>query len=63
MFINIYYFAHVKVSLPRLLFQINAEFFCTTLNVLEGEICFLLFLCPQAIWELVLDRALAEAVR
>lgn len=39
MFINIYYFAVVKVSLCTFLFQINAEF----LNVLKGEICLVLF--------------------
>lgn len=43
MFINIYCFAIVKVSLSRFLFQIKAEFLCTALNVLQGEICPVLF--------------------
>lgn len=66
MFINVYYFASVKVSLSRFLFQINAEFLCTTLNVLEGEtyqvLCFMSSSSLGMGWrELVLGRAFAES--
>lgn len=64
MFINIYCFVSVKVSLARFLVQINAEFLCTTLNVLEGKTCLVLFYVLKLFGtELVLDRAFAGAIR